>query len=179
MSFPQLFVHIWCFLNIYVPQRLCLSTFIWNNYRTDAGLLYEWFEWFWGRPNPWILVHSFWRRVGLLILCGGFYSRFLILFFGSMEYKKMSWWRSSPTFGFVGVCRGDVLGEHLEALLALVVQPQVHLPPRLVLLRRLSLEVSLTVAHPQLVGVFCEPLKREGRGSLVSTGNCPFNGNIY
>lgn len=83
--------------------------------------------------------------------------------------KKTKLGRSSPTLGFVGVSRGDVLGEHLEALLALVVQPQVHLAPRLVLLRRLSLEVPLTVAHPQFVGIFCEPLQRdEGRESLVS-----------
>lgn len=95
-----------------------------------------------------------------------------------MNHKKLF---SFPlTFGFVGVCRGDVLGEHLEALLALVVQPQVHLPPRLVLLRRLSLEVPLTVAHPQLVRVFCEPLQREGRESLASTGDpALLNGHFY
>lgn len=70
--------------------------------------------------------------------------------------------KASPTFWLVGVCRGDVLREQPEPLLALVVQPQVHLPPGLVLLRRLSLEVPLTVAHPQLVRVLREPLREEG-----------------
>lgn len=67
-----------------------------------------------------------------------------------------------PTFWLVGVRGGDVLGEQPQPLLALVVQPQIHLPPRLVLLRRLSLEVPLAVTHPQLVGLLREPLKDQG-----------------
>lgn len=62
------------------------------------------------------------------------------------------------TFGLVGVSRGDVLGEQPQALLALIVQPQVQLPPRLELLRGLALEVALTVTHPQLVWVLRETL---------------------
>jgi len=70
---------------------------------------------------------------------------------------------ATPTFWLVGVGGGDVLREHPQALLALVVQPQVHLPPRLVLLRRLALKVPLTVAHPQLVRLLREPLERRRR----------------
>ena len=71
------------------------------------------------------------------------------------------WLNVSPTFWLVGVGGGDVLGEHPQALLALVVQPQIHLPPRLVLLRRLALKVPLTVAHPQLVRFLRKPLREE------------------
>lgn len=67
--------------------------------------------------------------------------------------------KASATFWFVGVCRGDVLGEQPQPLFALVVEPQVQFPPRLILLRSLSLKVSLTVAHPQLVRIFSEPLE--------------------
>lgn len=78
-----------------------------------------------------------------------------------VNIKNFGWGEGSPTFRLVGVRRGDVLGEHPQALLALVMQPQIHLPPRLVLLRSLSLEVPLTVAHPQLVRVLREPLKED------------------
>lgn len=65
---------------------------------------------------------------------------------------------AAPTFGFVCVCGGDVLGEHPQPLLALLVEPQVHLPPGLVLLRSFTFEVPLTVTLPQLVRVFGETL---------------------
>lgn len=55
--------------------------------------------------------------------------------------------------------RGDVLGEQPQSLFALIVEPQVQFPPWLVLLRSLSLKVSLTVAHPELVRIFSEPLE--------------------
>lgn len=57
--------------------------------------------------------------------------------------------------------RRDVLGEKPQALLALVVQSQIHLPPGLVLLRRLVFEVPLTVTLPQLVRILREPLWEE------------------
>lgn len=56
-----------------------------------------------------------------------------------------------PTFGLVGVGGADVLGEQLQPLFSLVVQPQVHLPPRLELLRRFPFEVPLAVTLPELV----------------------------
>lgn len=67
----------------------------------------------------------------------------------------------SPTFWLVGVRRRDVLGEKPQALLALVVQPQIHLPPGLVLLRSLVFKVPLTVTLPQLVRILREPLWEE------------------
>lgn len=66
------------------------------------------------------------------------------------------------TFGFVGVSRADVLSEQPQTLLSFIMKPQVHLPPRLVLLRRLAFKVPLTVTHPQLVRVLRKPLKEEG-----------------
>lgn len=64
-----------------------------------------------------------------------------------------------PTFGFVGVGRADVARQHEQALLARVVQPQVHLPPRLKLLGLLVLEVSQAVVVPQLICVLHQHLK--------------------
>lgn len=68
--------------------------------------------------------------------------------------------RLRPTFGFVGVGRADVAGQHEQALLARVVQPQVHLPPRLELLGLLVLEVSQAVVVPQLIRVLHQHLKQ-------------------
>lgn len=72
------------------------------------------------------------------------------------------WLKASCTFGLVGMCRGDVLGEHPQALLTLIVQPQVQLPPRLVLLRWFPLKVPPTVTHPQVIRILRETL-RKGR----------------
>lgn len=79
--------------------------------------------------------------------------------------------KTSPTFGFVGVCGGDVLGEHPQPLLALVVQPQVHFPPRFVLLRSLALKVPLTVTHPQLIRILRKTLKGEESQGVLGKGN--------
>lgn len=86
---------------------------------------------------------------------------------------------ASPTFGLVGVCRRDVLREQPQSLLALVVQPQVHLPPRLVLLRRLPLKVPLTVTHPQVVRVLRKPLKQEESNNLLNFPRDMISGGDY
>lgn len=57
------------------------------------------------------------------------------------------------------MCGADVLREHAQALLPLVVFPQIQLPPGLVLLRRLALEVTLAVLCPQLIRVLQKVLQ--------------------
>ena len=65
--------------------------------------------------------------------------------------------------------RTDVLGELAKALLPLVVLPQVHLPPRLVLLGRLTLEVPLAVAMPKLIRVLHKTLRGKEKGFKLIT----------
>lgn len=67
--------------------------------------------------------------------------------------------KAPPAFGFVGVRRSDVLGEHPQPLLAFIMQPQIQFPPRLELLRSFTLEVPLTVTHPQLIWILRETLQ--------------------
>ena len=63
--------------------------------------------------------------------------------------------------------RADVLGELAQALLPLVVFPQVHLPPWFVLLGRLTLEVTLAVALPKLIRVLPKPLRGKFWGKII------------
>lgn len=62
-------------------------------------------------------------------------------------------WPSHSTFGFIGMSRLDVFGQHQQPLLTGIVQAQVHLPPRLELLWLLLLEVAKAVIVPQLICV--------------------------